>query len=130
MFKNMGKFLEKSDKSSKIVYKLPKLKTFRLNPKHWLKAFLRWFKFRDSFDDILVAEDTDINKIIDVWLRSLILWLMTIFVTGFLITIAIIPFYSVPFVIETIMLMFSLGLLYYVILEAIKDIRNAIKKGV
>ena len=114
----------------KILNKVPKIRTFILNPKHWLKGFLRWFKFRDSFDGLLVAEDTDINKIINYWTRSVILWLIGVFVTGALITLAILPFYSVPFGIETIMLMFSLGLLYYIILEAIKDIRNAIKKGV
>lgn len=125
MFKKLFKIPEKE---SKIWNKPPKFRTFSLNPKHILKAFLRWLRLRDAEGELLVKEETNIDDIIKIWNKEIFLWLMTIFGTGTLIQIAILPFYNpglrlIPFTV------FSFGLLYYISLEILKDIRNIIKKG-
>lgn len=130
MFKNLRNLLEISNKNPKILHKKPKFSKISLNPKHLLKQFLRWLKLRDVSGELLIKEDTDINQILDYWTKGIILWLMGIIVTGFIVTVAILPFHTPRFGFEIFIYIFSFGLLWWVALEAIKDIRNAIKKGV
>ena len=126
MFKKLVKIPETKPK---VWNKTPKTHTFSLNPKYILKAFLRWLKQRDEEGELLVKEETDIDEIIKIWNKELLLWLATIFGTGVLIQIAILPFYSpaelklIPFTV------FSFGLLYYIVLETLIKIRSIIKRG-
>lgn len=147
MFKNISIFFKKEpnlyeneQKISKKVYfqiRLKKLKKsfmkqflyYRQYPKMSLKRFLIWLRLRNQSEELLIEEDTDINKIVSTWSKNLLMWLINIFVTGFIIQMGILIWYNpglklFPFTI------LSLGILYYFIIEAIKDIRNAIKKGV
>lgn len=126
MFKKSFKIPETKPK---VWNKAPKIHTFSLNPKYILKAFLRWLKLRDEEGELLVKEETDIDEIIKIWNKELLLWLATVFGTGALIQIAILPFYPpaelklIPFTI------FSFGLLYYIVLETLIKIRSIIKRG-
>ena len=101
---------------------------YKQYPKIFLKRFLIWLKLKNQFGELLIDEATDINRVISVWNKNLLMWLLNIFVTGFIIQMGILIWYKpglklVPFTI------FSLGILYYFVIEAIKDIRNAIKTG-
>ena len=140
LFKKEPNLYENEQKISKKVYfqiRLKRLKKafmkeflyYRQYPKISLKRFLIWLRLRNQSEELLIEEDTDINKIISFWTKNLLMWLINIFATGFIIQMGIFIWYkpelkAIPFSI------FSLGILYYFIIEAIKDIRNAIKKGV
>ena len=128
MFENLKNFFKKSENSTKILYKKPK-KPINLSPKHLLKQFLRWFRLKDATGELLVKQDTFINDILADWNRRLILWLISIMGAGFLIMMAILPFYTIPFGFKTFTYMFSFGLCWYLGIELIKDIRNAIRRG-
>ena len=114
---NMLNILQIKEKKIKIYNKTPR--NFSLNPKYWLKSLLRWFKFRDSAGELLVKEETNIDEVILVWVKSILVWFFNILVTGIIIQSAILPFYNpglklIPFVI------LSLGLLAYLVDKAWK----------
>ena len=125
----MFKFLKNNEKNIEILHKKPKIKKYSLKPKHILKAFLRWLRLRNATGDLLVKEDTDINIIIAEWNKSLIQWLVSIIVTGFLVLIAITPFYTPQTLIQIPMLILSFGIGWYVIMEFIKDVKHSIRRG-
>ncbi len=147
MFKNISIFFKKEpnlyeneQKITKKVYfqiQLKKLKKafmrrffyYRQYPKISLKIFLMWLNLRNQSGELLIEEDTDISRIISNWNKNLWMWLINIFVTGFIIQMSILIWYN-PGLRAIPLTIFSLGILYYFIIEAIKDIRNAIKKGV
>ncbi len=109
---NMLEIMQFKQKNTKIHYKTPK--SFSLNPKYWLKGLLRWFKFRNFSGELLIKEETNIDEVISMWIKSILVWLFDTIVTGMLIQVAILPFYNpglklVPFTI------FSFGLLGYII---------------
>ena len=128
MLEKKPKIWNKTPKISQNSIKLWKI-VEKLKPRNLLKSFLRWLRLRDSTGELLVKQDTNIDEITLHWSRQLIQWLLAIFVTGFLWQIALLPLWNpglkmVPFT------MFSLGIAYFMLLELIKDVRNAIKKGV
>jgi hypothetical protein len=125
----MLKFLKNFEKNTEILHKKPKIKKYSLQPKHILKAFLRWLRLRDQTGELLIKEDTDINKILAEWNKNLIQWLVSIIVTGFLVLMALIPFYTPQTLIQIPILIFSFGIGWYMIMEFIKDIKNSIRRS-
>ena len=112
ILQNIVNKLQFNEKKHKIYNKTPK--NYSLNPKYWLKGLLRWFKFRDIAGELLIKEETNIDEVILIWIKTILVWLFNIFATGALIQLAILLFYNpglklIPYAI------FSFGLAAYII---------------
>jgi len=103
------------------------IRRFKMPISYKIKRFLKWLNLKDEFGYNLIDEDTSMQELIEHWNKSLFIWIFNIFLTGSLIYIAISPFYSTSFKLIPFTV-FSFGLLYYVIMEAFKEIRSIWKK--
>ncbi len=131
MFEKFNKFFKKKEKEPIIWNKPPKIKTYDrypLKPKYILKSFLRWLRFKNETGELLIKEETNIDEIISAWNKSLILWIMQIIVTGALIMIALFPFYSPTFGIQTLIYIFSFGMAAYIITKVWKAIIQGLQQ--
>ena len=122
---NMLKKLNFSEKKTKIYNKTPK--SFSWNPKYWLKGLLRWFKFRDSSGELLIKEETNIDEVIIIWIKAILVWLFDILMTGTLIQLAILPFYN-PGLKLIAYSIFSFGLIVYVIVMTWNEFITGLSK--
>ena len=129
---NMLEIMQLKRKKDNIYHKTPK--NFSWNPKFWLKSLLRWFKFRDISGELIVKEETNIDEVILIWVKGILVWLFNILITGTLLQLAILPFYNpglklVPFAI------FSFGLLAYIVsttwggfIKGLREVATASRK--
>lgn len=101
---------------------------YRVPLSYRVKQFLKWLDIRDSTGVPIITEETIMGDVFTTWTKSLFIWFVEIFVTGLLIYLAILPFYSVPLRVIPFVV-FSFGLAIYVVLNLILQVRNIIKKG-
>ena len=100
-------------------------KRIRIPLSHYIKQALRWLNLKNEFGEELINQEDDINLIFSHWNKSLILWFFNIFLTGILIYLAILPFYSVNFILVPFTI-FSFGLLYYILIKTLREIKQAV----
>lgn len=93
---------------------------------HYIKQALRWFNLKDEVGEELIKEESDINLIFSHWSKSLVLWFLNVVMTGVLIYLAILPFYSVSFILIPF-IVFSFGLIYYVSFNVLKEVVGVIR---
>ena len=127
MFEKVGKIFKKrtkTDENPRLIrkrYKLP----FRIR----VQKFLIWLGIKDQHGFDVISLEDNINELFAHWTKSLVLWTINILFTGSLIYLAILPFWSVQLYLAPFTV-FSLGLLYYISIEALKEVRNIIARGV
>lgn len=99
------KFIRKFEKKPRIYHKKPVIMNF--SPKHNLKVFIVWMG--------LMKEEDNINLLIDVWIKGILNWVFGIFVSGFFIQIALLPFFEYSLSWAILFNIFALGVGAYVI---------------
>ena len=112
---NFAQIFTKKPKNHEIIYKSPKVR-IPLNLR--IKRLFIWL-------ELMEVEDS-IEEIFLIWTKSLLVWLFNVLMTGSLIFLAVLPFYSVPFKLIPFVI-FSFGIAYYVMMETLKEIRNILK---
>ena len=118
MFEKISNFTQiftKKPKNYEIIYKSPKVR-IPLNIR--IKRLFIWLELMEIEDSI--------EEIFLIWSKSLLVWLFNVLMTGSLIFLAVLPFYSVPFKLIPFVI-FSFGIAYYVFMETLKEIRNILK---
>lgn len=99
------KFIRKFEKKPRIYYKKPVIINF--SPKHNLKLFVVWMG--------LMKEEDNINELIDLWFKGILNWVFGVFLSGFLIQLALTPFFDYILSWMIIFNIFALGIGAYVI---------------
>lgn len=118
MFKKIDNFLEiftKKPKNQEIDDKIPKERV-RLIIR--IKRLFVWLE--------LIEVEDSIEEIFSIWTKSLLRWLFNTLMTGSLIYLAVLPFYSVSFRLVPFII-FSFGIGYYVFMETLKEIKNILR---
>ena len=128
MLEKLKKIFKNQQKNKKIPNIVVREKRIKIPLNFRIKQGLRWFDLKDNLGNPLVHDDSNIKEIIDYWIKTLSLWILNIFVTGSLIYLAILPFYSVPIKLVPFTI-FSIGLFYFVFMETLREIRNIIVRG-
>ena len=111
------KIKQKFAKKSKIYNKKP---FFSIGPKYVLKSFLIWI-------GVMRHEDF-IDDIVRDWNKQLVKWILEIFVTGFLIQIALLPFIKYELSFKLIFNIFALGVFAFVVTQTWKGIVDGMCK--
>tara|TARA_Y100000310_G_scaffold227535_1_gene229811 strand:+ start:2984 stop:3370 length:387 start_codon:yes stop_codon:yes gene_type:complete len=127
MFEKFKKNPKKSLKNQEntTIYQRP-AKKIRIPLSHYIKQLLRWFSLKDEFGEDLIPEEININELFGQWSRTLILWVINVFLTGSLILLAVIPFYSIDLRLVPIII-FSFGIAYFTIIETLKEVVYIVK---
>ena len=112
---NFTQILTKKPKNHEIIYKTPKVRIpFNIR----IKRLFIWLELMDLEDSI--------EEIFSIWTKSLLVWLFNVLMTGSLVFLAILPFYSVPFKLIPFII-FSFGIAYYITMETLKEIKNIMR---
>lgn len=85
-----------------------------------IKRLLVWLELMDAEDSI--------DYLITDWTKSLLIWIFNILMTGSLIFLAILPFYTFPLILIPFVI-FSFGIAYYVIMETLKEAKSILRVG-
>ena len=112
---NFAQIFTKKPKNHEIIYKSPKVR-IPLNIR--IKRLFIWLGLMELEDSI--------EEIFLIWSKSLLLWLFNVLMTGSLIFLAVLPFYSVPFRLIPFVI-FSFGIAYYITMETLKEIKSIMR---
>ena len=127
MYENWSLF-RKNNQKGNIIERKVKLKRQKKTLSYRVQEFLKWLDLKNEIGENLITEDTIISEVFSYWSKEIIVWFFQVFLTGTLIFLAILPFYSIPFKLIPFFI-FSIGLIYYLTIEALKEIVGVIKHG-